>query len=100
MIEARKALLTEGVAVRVVSMPCMDLFNDQPAEYREKVLPSSVTRRVSVEALTTFGWERYVGLTGKVVGMTSFGASAPAGRLFPHFGITADAITEAVKSQL
>ena len=100
MIEARKALLTEGVDVRVVSMPCMDLFNDQPAEYREKVLPPSVTRRVSVEALTTFGWERYVGLTGKSIGMTGFGASAPGSVIFEHFGITTDAVIAAVKEQL
>ena len=99
-VEARKALLTEGVDVRVVSMPCMDLFNDQPAEYREKVLPSSVTRRVSVEALTTFGWERYVGLTGKSIGMTGFGASAPGSVIFEHFGITTDAVIAAVKEQL
>ena len=99
-VEARKALLTEGVDVRVVSMPCMDLFNDQPAEYREKVLPPSVTRRVSVEALTTFGWERYVGLTGKSIGMTGFGASAPGSVIFEHFGITTDAVIAAVKEQL
>jgi transketolase len=98
-VEAKEKLAAEGIDARVVSMPCMDLFNDQPAEYKEAVLPSAVTVRVAAEALSTFGWERYVGLTGKVVGMTTFGASAPAGKLFAHFGITTDAIVDAVKVQ-
>ena len=98
-VEAKEKLAAEGIDARVVSMPCMDLFNDQPAEYKEAVLPSAVTVRVAAEALSTFGWERYVGLTGKVVGMTTFGASAPAGKLFAHFGITTDAIVDAVKAQ-
>ena len=96
-VEAREKLLQDGIDARVVSMPCADLFQDQPAEYKEKVLPSAVKVRVAAEALSTFGWERYVGLDGKIVGMRSFGASAPAGKLFPHFGITSDAIVEAVK---
>ena len=99
-VEARKKLLEENVDVRVVSMPCMDLFRDQPDSYQEQILPSSVTKRVAVEALSTFGWERYVGLTGKVVGMTGFGASAPGDLLFPYFGITTDAVVAAVKDQL
>ena len=98
-VEAKEKLAAEGIDARVVSMPCMDLFNDQPAEYKEAVLPSAVTVRVAAEALSTFGWERYVGLTGKVVGMTTFGASAPASKLFAYFGITADAIVDAVKAQ-
>ena len=80
-------------------MPCMDLFADQSADYQEKVLPAAVTKRVSVEALSTFGWERYVGLSGKKIGMTGFGASAPGGKLFEHFGITTDAVIVAVKEQ-
>ena len=96
-VEAREKLLQEGIDARVVSMPCADLFMDQPAEYKEKVLPAAVKVRVAAEALSTFGWERYVGLEGKIVGMTTFGASAPAGKLFPYFGITSDAIVEAVK---
>ena len=99
-VEAREQLLAEGIDARVVSMPCMDLFNDQPAEYKEQVLPSSVTVRVSAEALSTFGWERYVGLTGKSVGMTGFGASGPGGKLFEHFNITTKAIVDAVKEQM
>ena len=99
-VEAREKLLADGIDARVVSMPCMDLFNDQPAEYKEQVLPSAVTVRVGVEALTSFGWERYIGLTGKFVGMTGFGASGPGGKLFEYFGITTDAVVAAVKEQL
>ena len=79
-------------------MPCIDLFEDQSTEYKETVLPSSVTKRVSVEALSTFGWGRYTGLNGKNIGMTTFGASSPAENLFPHFGITTEAVVEAMKS--
>ena len=99
-VEAREKLLAEGIDARVVSMPCMDLFNDQPAEYKEQVLPSAVTVRVGVEALSSFGWERYIGLNGKFVGMTGFGASGPGGKLFEYFGITTDAVVAAVKEQL
>lgn len=97
-VEAREILLKEGMDVRVVSMPCIDLFEDQSTEYKETVLPSSVTKRVSVEALSTFGWGRYTGLNGKNIGMTTFGASSPAENLFPHFGITTEAVVEAMKS--
>ena len=78
-------------------MPCVDLFEDQSEEYKEAVLPKAVRKRVAVEALSEFGWGKYIGLDGKFVGMRSFGASAPAGKLFPYFGITADAVVEAVK---
>ncbi|MCR5293430.1 MAG: transketolase [Eubacterium sp.] len=97
-VEARKALLADGIDVRVVSMPCMDLFEDQPAEYKEAVLPKNVTKRVSVEALSTFGWDRYTGLDGKTIGMTGFGASAPAGELFPYFGFTVENVVNTFKS--
>lgn len=97
-VEAREILLKEGMDVRVVSMPCIDLFEDQSTEYKETVLPSSVTKRVSVEALSTFGWGRYTGLNGKNIGMTTFGASSPAENLFTHFGITTEAVVEAMKS--
>ena len=97
-VEAREILLKEGMDVRVVSMPCVDLFEDQSAEYKEAVLPSSVTKRVSVEALSTFGWGKYTGLNGKNIGMTTFGASSPAEKLFTHFGITTEAVVEAMKS--
>ncbi len=97
-VEAREILLKEGMDVRVVSMPCVDLFEDQSDEYKESVLPSSVTKRVSVEALSTFGWGKYTGLNGKNIGMTTFGASSPAEKLFTHFGITTEAVVEAMKS--
>ena len=87
----------EGRKVRVVSMPSMDIFEEQSAEYRESVLPKTVRRRVAVEALGTFGWERYTGLDGVTVGMNSFGASAPAGELFRHFGFTAERVAEAAR---
>ncbi len=95
-VEARKQLLESGMDVRVVSMPCMDLFEEQPDEYKEMVLPRSVTKRVAVEALSEFGWGKYLGLDGTFIGMHSFGASAPGGQLFEHFGITVSAIVEAL----
>lgn len=97
-VEARERLLTEGKDVRVVSMPCMDVFEVQPEEYKNAVLPKNVRARVAVEALSGFGWGRYVGLDGKTICMTGFGASAPADLLFEHFGITADKVVEAFKS--
>ena len=95
-VEAKKILAGKGVDARVVSMPCMDLFEDQSEEYKESVLPKEVRKRVAVEALTGFGWGKYIGLDGKFVGMKGFGASAPAGQLFPFFGITADAVADAI----
>ena len=99
-IEAKEALAKEGVDVRVVSMPCMDIFEKQPLEYKEKVLPKSVRARVAVEALSEFGWGKYVGLDGKTVCLDRFGASAPAGVLFKEFGFTVDNVVKTVKSVL
>ena len=99
-VEAKKELAAEDIDVRVVSMPCMDLFEDQPDEYKDAVLPKNVTARVGVEALSEFGWGRYIGINGEFVGMRSFGASAPGGQLFEHFGITKDAVVAAVKKTL
>ena len=99
-IEAKEALAKEGVDVRVVSMPCMDIFEKQPLEYKEKVLPKSVRARVAVEALSEFGWGKYVGLDGKTVCLDRFGASAPADVLFKEFGFTVDNVVKAVKSVL
>ncbi|MFB2538937.1 transketolase [Acinetobacter sp. c3-l95] len=84
--------------VRVVSMPCAELFSQQDAAYREQVLPSTVRARVAVEAGIVDYWYKFVGLDGKVIGMTTFGESAPAKDLFKHFGITVDAVVDAVKS--
>jgi len=99
-IEAKEVLAKEGVDVRVVSMPCMDIFEKQSLEYKEKVLPKAVRARVAVEALSEFGWGKYVGLDGKTVCLDRFGASAPAGVLFKEFGFTVDNVVKTVKSVL
>ncbi len=96
-VEAKKLLAEDGIDVRVVSMPCMDLFEEQTAEYKESVLPKAVRKRVAVEALSTFGLDHYVGLDGAVIGMTTFGASAPYSKLFPAFGFTAENVAAKVK---
>ncbi|MGB2604021.1 MAG: transketolase [Candidatus Sulfotelmatobacter sp.] len=91
-VEAFERLKAEGIKARVVSMPCWEIFDRQDAAYKESVLPSSVTARVSVEMAATFGWERYVGLKGRRIGMHRFGASAPLKDLLKFFGFTADAV--------
>jgi len=97
-MQAKEELAKEGIDIRVVSMPCMDVFEEQSAEYKESVLPKACRARVSVEALSTFGWDRYVGLDGISIGMKGFGASAPGDVLFEKFGITKEAVIEAVKT--
>ncbi|APD85246.1 transketolase [Alteromonas sp. Mex14] len=97
-VEAAAKLTEQGKAVRVVSMPSTDVFDRQSAEYRESVLPSSVVKRVAVEALSKDSWYKYVGFNGAIVGMDTFGESAPAGDLFKHFNITTDAVVEAALS--
>ena len=84
--------------VRVVSMPCMELFEAQSAEYKESVLPKAVRKRVAIEALSDFGWGKYVGLDGAYVTMKGFGASAPAAKLFEHFGFTVENVVNTVKA--
>ena len=96
-MSAADQLTADGFAVRVVSMPSPDTFLKQDAAYRESVLPTAVRKRVAVEASITDYWYRFVGLDGAVVGMTTYGESAPAGDLFKHFGITAEAVVAAVK---
>jgi transketolase len=91
-VDAYEKLKAEGVKARVVSMPSWEIFDRQDAAYKESVLPSSVTARVSVEMASTFGWERYVGLKGRKVGMHRFGASAPLKDLLKFFGFTVDAV--------
>jgi transketolase len=98
-IAAQNALADEGVAVRVVSMPSTNVFDRQDAAYKASVLPAGLPR-VAVEAGCTDGWYKYVGLEGRVIGIDRFGESAPAGELFKYFGITADAVVQAVKSVL
>jgi len=96
-MEAARTLGQQGVPVRVVSMPCTEVFDEQPLEYREGILPSWCRARVAVEAATADYWRRYVGLDGEVIGMTGFGASAPAPQLFEHFGFTVTNVVDAVK---
>jgi len=91
-VEAYEKLKAEGIQARVVSMPSWDIFDRQDAAYKESVLPSSVTARVSVEMASVFGWERHVGLKGRKIGMRRFGASAPLKDLLKFFGFTADAV--------
>jgi transketolase len=97
-LEAGRQLASEGIAVRVVSMPSWELFDRQPASYRESVLPPPVKARVAVEAGITLGWEHYVGLEGAVVGMEGFGASAPGEVLYEEFGINAANVTARVRA--
>ncbi len=96
-LKAGKQLAEQGGKIRVVSMPCWEIFDRQPREYRERILPSAITARVAVEAGIKLGWEHYVGLPGKIIGMNSFGASAPGPVLYEKFGITAERVVEAVK---
>ncbi|MEO2280372.1 transketolase [Pseudoalteromonas pernae] len=98
-VDAAEQLRSEGKKVRVVSMPSTDLFDAQDAQYKESVLPAAVTRRVAVEAGIADFWYKYVGLTGKVIGMTTFGESAPADELFKMFGFTVENVVEAANSQ-
>jgi transketolase len=96
-MEAARTLAQQNVPVRVVSMPCTELFDEQPVEYREGVLPGWCRARVAVEAASADFWRKYVGLDGEVIGMTTFGASAPAPELFEYFGFTVPKVVDAVK---
>jgi transketolase len=98
-MDARAILQGEGIPAAVVSMPCWELFDAQDEKYRNEVLGLG-TVRVGVEAAVSFGWERYIGGNGGFVGMTGFGASAPAGELYEHFGITAEAVVAAAKARM
>jgi transketolase len=93
-LAAAAALADRGIAVRVVSAPCWELFEEQPEEYRRQVLPPEVTARLAVEAGSPQGWYRYVGSRGSVIGLTHFGASAPYEVLYDKFGLTPDHVVE------
>jgi transketolase len=99
-LEAHEKLIADGIRSRVVSMPSWDIFEHQTQEYRESVLPPDVTARVAIEQASTFGWERYVGTTGRVIGMHTFGASAPLKELQKKFGFEPHEIVTAAKQQL
>jgi transketolase len=99
-LAAVERLQAAGRRVRLVSMPCMERFEEQDAAWRESVLPATIRRRVAVEAAACDGWHKYVGLDGRIVGMRGFGASAPGAELFTYFGITTDAVVKAVEECL
>jgi len=96
-LEAHRQLADEGIRSRVVSMPCWELFDQQPQSYRDTVLPPTVRARVSIEAAAPFGWERYVGLEGAIIGVTDFGASAPGPVVMAEFGFTPERLVETAK---
>ena len=98
--EAARALNAAGRRIRVVSMPCADRFDAQDAAWRESVLPAAVRKRVAIEAAHADYWSKYVGLDGRVIGMTDFGASAPAGALMKHYGFTRDNVIAVVTELL
>ena len=99
-VEAHEKLLAEGIRSRVVSMPSWDIFDHQPKDYRDSVLPPSVRARVAVEQASTFGWERYTGLDGRIIGMKTFGASAPLKELQKKFGFNPEHVVGAAKELL
>ena len=99
-VEAHEKLLAEGIRSRVVSMPSWEIFESQTKQYRDSVLPPTVQARVAVEQASTFGWERYIGTSGRVIGMHTFGASAPLKALERKFGFEPDQVIAAVKEQL
>jgi transketolase len=99
-VQAHERLLTQGIRSRVVSMPSWDIFDHQAQEYRDSVLPPNVKARVAVEQGSTFGWERYVGQEGRIIGMKTFGASAPLRELQKKFGFEPDRVAAVAKELL
>ena len=99
-VQAAKKLTNEGRKVRVVSMPCVELFEEQSDSYKEEVLPSNIRKRLVVEAAESFGWHKYIGLDGDSVTMNSFGASAPGGLCMEKFGFTVENVLEKSRSLL
>src|SRR5262249_13692019 len=99
-IDAYEELKKEGIKARVVSMPSWEIFEKQSQEYKDSVLPPDVTARVAVEEASTFGWERYIGRGGRMIGMQTFGASAPLEELLKKFGFVRENVVSAAKAQL
>ena len=99
-LTAYETLTAEGVKVRVVSMPCLELFEQQDDAYRDHVLPHSVRARVAVEMAATTGWDRYAGLDGSIIGMHSFGMSAPGSAVIQKFGFSADRVADEARAQV
>ena len=100
ILAAQKVLADEGIAARVISMPCMEMFLKQDKEYQESVIPSSIRARVAMEAGATMPWYRFTGLDGEVIGLDHFGASAPAAILFKEYGFTVENVVEKAKKVL
>ena len=99
-VEAHEKLLAGGIRSRVVSLPSWEIFDHQPQEYRDKVLPPGITARIMIEQASMFGWERYVGSSGRMIGMKTFGASAPLKELLTKFGFEPGRIVEIAKELL
>ena len=99
-LAARDELEAGGISARVVSMPCWELFDRQPQEYRDAVLPRAVKARVAIEQASTLGWDRYVGDGGAVIGMHTFGASAPLKQLLTKFGFTPERVAEVTRERV
>jgi transketolase len=99
-VEAQRTLAEQGVRARVVSMPSWELFEAQGADYRNEVLPRSITARVAIEAAASQGWDRYAGPSGEIIAMHSFGASAPIKDVMRHFGFTTEHVVEAALAQV
>jgi transketolase len=97
---AYKTLTAEGIRARLVSLPCWELFAEQPQSYRDSVLPPSVTARVSIEAGVTTGWQRWIGDHGVAIGIDRFGASAPYQRIYQEYGLTPEAVVSAAKQMM
>ena len=99
-VDAHEKLTAEGIRSRIVSMPSWEIFEEQPREYRDSVLPPEVKARIAIEQASTFGWDRYVGPTGQVIGMKTFGASAPLKELQKKFGFQPERVVAAAKTLL
>jgi transketolase len=99
-VNAHERLLEEGIRSRVVSMPSWEVFDHQTRDYRDSVLPPAVTARVAIEQASTFGWERYVGTAGQIIGMKTFGASAPLKELQRKFGFEPDRVVAVANALL
>jgi len=99
-LQAREQLSQEGIAARVVSMPSWEIFEEQPQDYRDSVLPPEIAARVSIEAASTFGWAKFTGPKGATLGMRSFGLSAPMKVVAEHFGFEPGHVVEAARKQV
>lgn len=99
-VKAKAVLAEEGIKARVISMPCIEEYEKQTEEYKESVMPKAVKARVCVEAASPYSWYKYAGDNGEIVAMTTFGASGPAGKLFPLFGFTVENVVAHAKKSL